>query len=137
MDFSEQWSAMQKMFPLSVPYSESFRENARRFWENQEKILDNMETFAGNWFKRRHAGTYSAQKAAERMCGTWSLVDITQAYQDWASGAFERMMADGIACQEQIIAATGALTSPPLAPSEKGHEAARPETKAPVRAKSP
>jgi hypothetical protein len=45
------------------------------------------------------------------------------------------MMADGIACQEQIIAATGALTSPPLAPSEKGSEQARVETKAPVRAK--
>jgi hypothetical protein len=69
------------------------------------------------------------------MCGTDSVVDVVQAYQDWAKGVFERMMADGIACQEQIIAATGALTSPPLAPSEKGSEQARVETKAPVRAK--
>jgi hypothetical protein len=130
-----QWRAMQ-MFPSSVTYSESLRENARRFWENQEKILDNMEALASNWFKRRHTGTHSAQEAIERMCGTWSIVDITQAYQDWVKGAFERMMADGIACQEQIISATGALTSPPLAPLEKGSEPARPETKAPARAKA-
>ena len=48
-----------------------------------------------------------------------------QAYQHWAKGAFERMMSDGIACQQQIVAETGALTSPPLAPSQKGTEPAR------------
>ena len=134
-DFSEQWKSMQKMFLLSFPHSESFRENARRFWENQDKILNNMEAFTNHWFKRRHTGTHSAQEAAERMCGTESVVDVVQAYQDWAKGAFERIMADGIACQEQIVAATGALTSPPLAPSEKESGPARLETKAPVRGK--
>ncbi len=134
-DFSEQWKSMQKMFLLSFPHSESFRENARRFWENQDKILNNMEAFTSHWFKRRHSGTHSAQEAAERMCGTDSVVDVVQAYQDWAKGAFERLMADGLACQEQIVAATGALTSPPLSPSEKGTEPARVEAKAPLRAK--
>jgi len=133
----EKWKSAQQMFLLGLPHSESFRENARRFWENQEKILDNMEAFTSDWFKRRHAGAHSAREAAERMCGTASMVDLAQAYQDWAKGVFERMMADGLACQEQIIAATGALTSPPLAPSEKGSEPARPETKVPVRAKAP
>jgi hypothetical protein len=59
-----------------------------------------------------------------------------QAYQDWAKGAFERMMSDGIACQEQIVAATSALTSPPLAPSEKGTEPARSEPKISTRIKA-
>jgi hypothetical protein len=86
-----------------------------------------MEAFTSNWFKRRHTGTYSAQEAAQRMCGTESMVDVVQAYQDWAKGAFERLMADGLACHEQIVAATGALTSPPLSPSEKGTEPARVE----------
>jgi|SRR6476620_3632884 Phasin protein len=134
-DFSEQWKSMQQMFLLNFHHSESMRENARRFWENQNKILDNMEAFTSNWFKRRHTGTYSAQEAAQRMCGTESMVDVVQAYQDWAKGAFERLMADGLACQEQIVAATGALTSPPLSPSEKGTEPARVEAKAPLRAK--
>ena len=126
-DFSEQWKSMQQMFLLNFHHSESMRENARRFWENQNNILDNMEAFTSNWFKRRHTGTYSAQEAAQRMCGTESMVDVVQAYQDWAKGAFERLMADGLACQEQIVAATGALTSPPLSPSEKGTEPARVE----------
>jgi hypothetical protein len=134
-DFSEQWKSMQQMFLLNFHHSESMRENARRFWENQNKILDNMEAFTSNWFKRRHTGTYSAQEAAQRMCGTESMVDVVQAYQDWAKGAFERLMADRLACQEQIVAATGALTSPPLSPSEKGTEPARVEAKAPLRAK--
>jgi hypothetical protein len=134
-DFSEQWKSMQQMFLLNFHHSESMRENARRFWENQNKILDNMEAFTSNWFKRRHTGTHSAQEAAQRMCGTEPMVDVVQAYQDWAKGAFERLMADGLACQEQIVAATGALTSPPLSPSEKGTEPARVEAKAPLRAK--
>ena len=135
-DFSEQWKSMQKMFLLSFPHSESVQENARRFWENQDKMLDNMEAFTSNWFKRRHVGTHSAQEAAQRMCGTESVVDMFQAYQDWAKGAFERMMSDGIACQEQIVAATSALTSPPLAPSEKGTEPARSEPKISTRIKA-
>jgi len=135
-DFSEQWKSMQKMFLLGFPHSESVQENARRFWENQDKMLDNMEAFTSNWFKRRHVGTHSAQEAAQRMCGTESVVDMFQAYQDWAKGAFERMMSDGIACQEHIVAATSALTSPPLAPSEKGTEPARPEPKISTRIKA-
>ena len=135
-NFSEQWKSMQKMFLPSFPHSESFRENARCFWENQDKILNNMEAFTGNWFKRRHTGTHSAQEAAERMCGTESVVDMVQAYQDWAKGAFERLMADAVACQDQVIAATGALAAPPLAPSEKGTEPTRTEPKVTTRVKA-
>src|SRR5262249_8738345 len=46
--------------------------------------------------------------------------------------------ADGLACQQQIIAATGALASPPLVPSVSEKEAgpARSETRAPARSKT-
>ena len=47
--------------------------------------------------------------------------DVMQAYQDWASGA-ERVLADGLSCQQQIMAATGALASPPLGPSASEKE---------------
>jgi hypothetical protein len=128
-DFSEQWKSMQQMFLLNFHHSESMRENARRFWENQNKILDNMEAFTSNWFKRRQKRPHSVCVELNRW-STWF-----RAYQDWTKGAFERLMADGLACQEQIVAATGALTSPPLSPSEKGTEPARVEAKAPLRAK--
>ena len=114
------------------------RENARRFWENQEKVLDSMQALANGWFERRHAGTHTAREAAERMCETETFVDLIQAYQNWASGAFERIMADGLSCQQQIMAATGALASPPIAPSasEKEIEPARSEARAPARPKT-
>jgi hypothetical protein len=134
-DFTEQWSNMQKMFLASSEMSASFRESARRFWENQGKLLDDMQALANGWFDRRRSGTHAAREAAERMCGTKTYFDLAQEYQAWARGAFERIMAD----QEQIMAATTrALASPPLSPSasEKQPEPARSETKAPARSKT-
>ena len=134
-DFTEQWSNMQKMFLQSSEISATFRENARQFWENQGKVLDNMQALANGWFERRRTGTHAAREAAERMCATKTYFDLAQEYQAWARGAFERIMAD----QEQIMAATtSALASPPLSPSasEKQPEPARSETKAPARSKT-
>jgi hypothetical protein len=136
---AEQWiSMMQRAFLPTSEFSATFRETAHRFWENQEKILNNMQAFSNSWFERRHTGTLSASEAADRMCSTQTMVDLMQAYQDWARGAIERMMADGIAWQQQIIAASGAPTSPPISPSvsEKASEPARSEAKAPSRAKT-
>jgi len=113
-DFTEQWSNMQKMFLESSEMSASFRESARRFWENQGKLLDNMQALANGWFDRRRTGTHAAREAAERMCGTKTYFDLVQEYQAWASGEFERIMAD--------MAATGALASPPLTPAASEKE---------------
>ena len=120
-DFTEQWSNMQKMFLQSSEMSASFRESSRRFWENQGKLLDDMQALANGWFDRRRTGTHAAREAVERMCGAKTYFDLVQEYQAWARGAFERIIAE----QEQIMAATtSALASPPLTPSagEKGSE---------------
>ena len=78
-DFAEQWSSMQKMFLPTSDVSATLRYNARRFWENQDKILDSMHALANEWFDRRHTGTLAAREAAERMCGTGTFVDLVQA----------------------------------------------------------
>ena len=137
-DFAEQWTAMQKTFLPTSAISAPLRDNAQRFWENQDKVLDTMQVLANTWFERRHTGTRKAREAAERMCETHTFVDLIQAYQDWAGGAFERIMADGLTCQQQIMAITGALASPPLAPSttEKEVEHQRSESRSPARAKA-
>ena len=137
-DMTEQWAVMQKMFLPTSAISAPLRENAHRFWESQEKVLDNMQALANSWFERRHTGAHKAREAAERMCGTETFADLIQVYQDWAGGAFERIMADGLSCQQQIMAAAGALASPPLAPSttEKEGEPQRSESKAPARSKT-
>ena len=137
-DFTEPWTAMQKMFlPTRVIFA-PLRENACRFWESQEKVLDSMQALANGWFERRHTGTHKAREAAERMCGTELFVALIQAYQDWTGGAFERIMADGLSCQQQIMAITGALTSSPLAPSASEKEGApeRSESRSPARSKT-
>src|SRR5262245_22170230 len=136
---AEQWISMtQRGFLPTSEFSAPFRENAHRFWENQEKILNSMQAFSNSWFERRHSGTHSASEAAGRMCSTQTIVDLMEAYQDWVRGAIERMIADGLPWQQQIIAASGALTSPPIAPSvsEKASEPARSEAKATARAKT-
>jgi hypothetical protein len=137
-DFGEQWSSMQKMFLPTSEVSAALRDNARRFWENQDKFLDSTQALTNAWFNRRHAGTLAAREAAERICGTGTFVDLIQEYQTWASGAFERLMADGLSCQQQVMAVTGALASPPLAPSagEREVEPAQSGIKAPDRSKT-
>src|SRR4030095_2567997 len=116
-DFTEQWTAMQKMFLPTSAISAPLRDNAQRFWENQEKVLDGMQALANGWFERRHTGSHKAREAAERMCETQNFVDLIQAYQDWAGGACERIVPAGMACQKKSMGIPGALPSPPLAPS--------------------
>ncbi|HET7804126.1 MAG TPA: hypothetical protein VFL53_07790, partial [Pseudolabrys sp.] len=101
-------------------------------------VLDSMQALTNAWFERRHIGTHKAREAAERMCRTETFADLIQAYQDWVGGAFERIMADGLSCQQQIMAVSDALASPPIAPAtEKEIEPQRSEPKAPVRSKTP
>ena len=137
-DMTEQLAAVQKMVLPNSAISAPLRENALRFWENQDKLLDSMQALANSWFERRHTGAHKAREAAERMCGTATFVDLIQAYQDWAGGAFERIVADGLSCQQQIMAVTGALASPPIAPSttEKEVEPQRSDSKASTRSKT-
>ena len=135
MDLTEQWRSMQRMFLPTPAISASLQENARSFWETQDKLLNNMQAVADGWFNRRHTGTSAAREAAERMCTTDTLVDFGQAYQNWARGAFERFMED---CQQQITAVSDALASPPLSPSvgEKVTEPAKSEARSAARSKA-
>src|SRR3974377_608409 len=91
-DFTEQWSSMQKMFLPSSEISATFRENARRFWENQGKVLENIKALANGWFDRRRTGTYAAREAAERMYGTAEYFDLMQGDQGCGTGELQRVI---------------------------------------------
>ena len=84
-------------------------DNVRRFWDIQNELLDGMEKFASGWFERRHVGTRAALEAAQRMCKAQTPVDLVREYQDWIGGAFQRVMADGYACQQFVGAFAGSL----------------------------
>jgi len=45
------------------------------------------------------------------MCKAQTPVDMVREYQDWVGGAFQRVMADGVACQEFVGALAGPLSS--------------------------
>jgi hypothetical protein len=105
-EVTQQFQAMQGM--MRVPAAD-IEENVRCFWNIQNKILDSMENVANGWFERRHVGTRAALEAAQRMCKAQTPVDLVREYQDWISGALQRVMADGYACQ-QFVGALGGLT---------------------------
>jgi hypothetical protein len=92
---------MMRVFAATV------EENVRCFWNIQNKILDSMENFANGWFERRNVGTRAMLEAAQRMCKAQTPVDLARECQDWISGAFQRLMADGYGCQQLVGAFAG------------------------------
>ena len=46
------------------------------FWENQDKLLDSMQTLANGWCSACRTGIHAAREAAERMCETQTFVDL-------------------------------------------------------------
>ena len=103
-DVTQQFQAMQGM--MRVPAA-TVEENVRCFWNIQNQILDSMENFANGWFERRHVGTRAALEAAQRMCKAQTPVDLAREYQDWTSGAFQRLMADGTRVSSSLVRSLG------------------------------
>src|SRR5262245_2982467 len=105
-DRTQQWEAMQRAMLMTG--SAALQDNVRCFWDIQDKVLNTMENFANGWFERRHVGTRTALETAQRMCKSQTPVDLVREYQDWISGAFQRVMDDGYACQQFVGAFTNA-----------------------------
>ena len=105
---TQQLEAIQLMM---VPDSAALQGNVRSFLDIQDKLLGAMENLANSWFERRHVGTHAALEAAQRMCKAQTPVDLVREYQEWVGGAFQRVMADGVACQEFVGALAGPLSS--------------------------
>jgi len=136
LDVREELSAMQSLFLPTSSVSEAVRANARTFWHNQDKVIDSMQSFANGWFERRHAGARAALEAAERMCEATTPIDLLREYQDWASGSFQRVMADGLACQQQMAAAIGVLDLSLTAARDKSPERVKFKAPHPADAKA-
>jgi hypothetical protein len=115
---AHQFEAVQRM--MLVPSSAALEEYVRRFWDTQDKLLNDMAKFTNGWFERRHIGTHAAQEAARRMCTAQTAEDLGREYQEWATGAFQRVTDDGLACQHLVGAfAALLLDAAPQQPLEK------------------
>jgi hypothetical protein len=76
--FAQQMNALQRMFVMPAGFFAPIQKNASAFWENQDRILHEMQEFANGWFDRRHTGTREACEAAQRMCRAETPVDLVR-----------------------------------------------------------
>jgi hypothetical protein len=110
------YESIQTMLQPMGSNPEAVKSRAGDFWHGQDRVLDSMQAFAGGWFDRRHAGTRAALEAAQRMCTAKTPLDALREYQEWASGSMQRMAADSLALQREMMEITEALIAAPVVP---------------------
>jgi hypothetical protein len=111
------YASMQTMLQPMASNAEAASSRAGHFWRSQQKVLDSMQAFAGGWFERRQEGTRAALESAQRMCTAKTSLDAVREYQEWASGSLQRMAADSLALQQQMMTITEALIAAPTVPT--------------------
>ncbi len=85
-----------KQMQVSASSNPVFGAQIEQFWDAQEKMLAEAETFAQHWFERRHEAVRSALKAA-RSASSANPADPSKAMQtmtEWQRRSAERMVAD-------------------------------------------
>lgn len=92
-----------RMFGESGELRASLGRQAEGFWHAQAQVLQGLEGLSKAWFERRQQGTAEALSAAQALCGSTNVAEAMQAYQRWVQGSFERMAADGVEAQAQLV----------------------------------
>ncbi len=69
---------------------------ARAFWEAQESILSEAETFSKHWFARRHMAATTALEAAKNMTqnGAGDPGALMKTIADWQAHSVQRIAED-------------------------------------------
>ena len=92
-----------RMFGESGEVRASLGRQAEGFWHAQAEILEGLEGLTRAWFQRRQQGTSEALAAAKAMSSSTNAAEAMQAYQHWLQGSFERLTADGVETQAQLM----------------------------------
>ena len=92
-----------RMFGESGEVRASLGRQAEGFWHAQAEIPEGLEGLTRAWFQRRQQGTSEALAAAKAMSGSTNAAEAMQAYQRWLQGSFERLTADGVETQAQLM----------------------------------
>lgn len=134
-ELTDPFAIMQRAFSGSPAFNSTARQYAVNFWNAQEKVLECMHEFAEGWFERRQEGTRSALAASNEMAKAETPFDAFREYQKWATGSFERVVQDGIACQKQFLEICRLTAQPVVQAAESASEAAsetvqRPQSRA-------
>jgi hypothetical protein len=94
---------MGRMFGESGEVRASLGRQAEGFWHAQSEILEGLESLTRAWFQRRQQSTAEALAAARAMSGSTNAAEAMQAYQRWLQGSVERLTADGVETQAQLM----------------------------------
>ena len=92
-----------RMFGESGEVRASLGRQAEGFWHAQQEVLEGLEGLTRAWFQRRQQGTAEALAAAKAMSSSTNAAEAMQAYQRWLQGSFERLTADGVETQAQLM----------------------------------
>jgi hypothetical protein len=111
------YESVQQMLQPMASNAEAASSRACEFWRGQEKVLDSMQAFAGGWFERRHTGARAALEATQRMYAAKTPLDAVREYQEWASGSLNRLAADSLALQRQLMGIAEVMIAAPTVPT--------------------
>jgi hypothetical protein len=92
-----------RMFGESGEARASLGRQAEGFWNAQSQILDGLEGLNRAWFQRRQQGISEALAAAKAISGSSNLAETMEAWQRWLQGSLERLGADGVESQAQLM----------------------------------
>ncbi|MBY0381758.1 MAG: hypothetical protein K2W78_07580 [Xanthobacteraceae bacterium] len=104
--------------------NEAMKASVCNFWQNQTKLLDNMQEFTLGWFDRRHVGTHAALDATQKICQAKSPADALASYQEWVAGVAARIVEDEVAYQKLMSSAVSCAAPAPMELSQKAKEQA-------------
>lgn len=85
-----------KQMPLGPGMSPLMGPSAQHFWEAQENLLNEAETFSKHWFERRHAATQAALSVAKDISGNGNGNPgaAVMALSEWQTHSMQRMLED-------------------------------------------
>ena len=114
---------MQKLFapyPMVGPQVE-------HFWQAQDAILNDAETFARNWFERRHTATRTALNAAKDVTKLDNAdpAAAMKVMSDWQSHSMERIAEDVQEWMDLCTRCSAHITQAQMEAGEEGLQAAR------------
>jgi hypothetical protein len=96
------------MLAAMVGGSDAIRSTMQRqvdgYWQAQVQAIDALQELTSGWLQRRRDAAVAARTAAVAACACSDPVEALRAYQNWASGSVERLTADVMAIQSQMMA---------------------------------
>lgn len=117
-DMMEQTRNILSANPMISPQME-------KFWEAQDRMLQETEAYSQAWFKRRHEATQAALDAVQKMNGKKADSSATvQAMADWQHGSIQRMTKDMQQWFDLCTTCVGQMTQAEVEAGQKGAEEA-------------